>query len=122
MNRTYRICRSVGCMALVASGYCAKHAHIEKEILDNRFKRVEAKKTPEQRKFYSSTRWTNCSRIHRIREPLCRRCKTMGRITPATLTHHNPPREVLIRQGLSPFDDKFLESSCFNCHQKELKR
>jgi hypothetical protein len=120
MNRALRICRNVGCTALVASGYCAEHQNRGEEIIRNRFKKIESKKTPEQRKFYSSLRWTECSRIHRIHEPLCRKCKTMGRIIPATLTHHNPSREVLIHNGLSPFDDKFLESSCFNCHQKEL--
>lgn len=119
MNRALRICRRVGCTALVAFGFCDKHSKIETE---KRFEALNDKKTPEDRKFYSSARWTECSRLHRIKEPLCRRCKQNEKTVPAVLVHHNPGKNDLIAAGLSPFDDKFLESLCFRCHQKELRK
>jgi 5-methylcytosine-specific restriction protein A len=120
MQRALRICRKPGCTALVKSGYCPAHAHVIEEQKRESFEKLDAKKTPEQKKFYSSSRWTECSRQHRVNEPLCRRCKAKGIVKAGDLTHHNPPREELIAKGLSPFDDRYLETLCHDCHQAEL--
>jgi 5-methylcytosine-specific restriction protein A len=121
MQRALKICRKPGCSALVKSGYCPKHAHVIEERKRESFEELDAKKTPEQRKFYSCSRWTEVSRIHRVNEPLCRRCKGRGIVKVAEVTHHNPPRDVLIARGLDPYDDQHLESLCFDCHQEDLR-
>jgi hypothetical protein len=117
-----RICRRVGCVALVAagSGYCPKHIGMVVSTVREGFDSI--KKTPEARKFYSGSRWTKCSKRHLEIEPLCRKCKAEGKTTVATISHHNPPREELIKMGLSPYDDKLLESICLNHHQAELRK
>jgi 5-methylcytosine-specific restriction protein A len=121
MNRALRICRKPGCTALVHSGYCDKHRHIQQDRKRQSWEQLNNRKTQEAKDFYSSARWTKCSVIHRAREPLCRRCRAQGMIRVADLTHHNPDRETLIAQGLNPFDDKYLESICSEHHQEELR-
>ena len=66
--------------------------------------------------------WTLASKRHRAKEPLCRQCKREGIISKGELVHHNPPLDELKARGLNPLDDKYLETLCFNCHQKELRR
>jgi 5-methylcytosine-specific restriction enzyme A len=122
VNRALRICRKTGCSALVKSGYCLKHTYIAEEIKKESFSSLDRKKTPEQRAFYSSSLWTECSRLHREREPLCRRCKEKGIVKAAEMVHHNPARDILIARGDSPHDDRFLESLCNNCHLEELRK
>ncbi len=116
MLRAKSICTHYGCSALVSSGSrCELHPYkTMREVLDK-------KKTPEARSFYSSGRWTKTSLEHRKMEPLCRSCKKKGRTTEGTLVHHNPERQDLIEAGLDPFDHKYLETLCFNCHQGELR-
>jgi hypothetical protein len=122
MQRALRICRKAGCPTLVQSGYCPKHARIPQENIRESFEKLDSRKTPEQRAFYSSARWTEMSLRHRVHEPLCRACKARGIITPGTLTHHNPDRETLIARGLDPFDDQYLETLCDRCHMDELRK
>lgn len=117
MNRALSICKKTGCNKLLQSpGYCENHQPVKV----NRFENLDKKKTPEQRKFYSSARWTEVSKRHRQNEPLCRRCKKNGRVVKGDLVHHNPPLEELLSQGRSPYDDSVLETLCTSCHQKEL--
>jgi len=119
-NRPYTLCRHPGCSALVERpGYCAAH----KNDMPDRggFKRLDERKTDEARAFYASRRWTAASIAHREREPLCRRCKARGQVVPAQMVHHNPPVEILVARGLSPYDDAYLESLCNRCHLAELR-
>jgi 5-methylcytosine-specific restriction protein A len=112
-NRAKSICRKAGCNVLIDSpGYCEKHSYL------GGWKALDAKKTPEQRKFYSSYRWVKTSKEHRQLEPLCRRCKAEGLVVPAQLVHHVIPVEELIAKGLSVYDHQYLESLCIRCHNK----
>ena len=99
-------------------GYCDKH----KTVPTPAFETLNSKKTSEQKKFYSSRKWTETSKQHRQQEPLCRRCKANGLIVPAQMVHHNPPVEDLIARGLSPYDHAYLESLCNKCHLVELRK
>jgi len=124
-NRPLIPCRKQGCHNLVpqdGTGYCPAHTHIAKEIVRDNFSTLDRKKTPEQRAFYSSKRWVETSQKHRRFEPLCRRCKANGRIVAAQMVHHNPPVEVLLREGKSPYDHRYLESLCNDCHLGELRK
>lgn len=121
-NRPLTPCRKAGCSNLVERpGYCPIHKHVEKEVIRENFAVLERKKTHEQKAFYSSNRWTQTSLQHRQQEPLCRRCKAKGYIVPAQMVHHNPPVETLLAEGKDPFDHKYLESLCNNCHLGELR-
>jgi len=121
-NRPLTPCRKQGCPNLVdIPGYCPVHAHLHKMDVREAFAVLDRKKTPERIAFYNSKRWTNTSLEHRRREPLCRRCKAKGVIRPAQMVHHDPPVEELLAQGLSPFDHRYLESLCNDCHLGELR-
>jgi 5-methylcytosine-specific restriction protein A len=99
-------------------GYCPAH----RRGRPSGFDALDRRKTDESRSFYASRRWTEASRRHRQTEPLCRRCRAAGKIVPAQMVHHNPPVEHLLSQGLSPYDDRYLESLCNNCHLEELRK
>lgn len=124
MHIALKICKKSGCNALVKSGYCEKHSFAaikaKEKLLRESWAELDKKKTPEQKAFYQSARWTQASKLHRTKEPLCRRCKENGRIVAAELVHHNPDLNMLFEMNLDPCDDQYLESLCFNCHQKEL--
>lgn len=119
-SRAKRLCRHVGCPELVERGYCEKHS----KPMEARepFKRLDEKKTDEQRAFYRSRRWTETSKSHRQSEPLCRSCKTSGRVKEGEMVHHSPELQVLIQNGLDPFNDKYLVTLCNSCHLEELRK
>jgi len=120
-NRPLTPCRHPGCPALLDKpGHCEKHA-VKEERPREGFGALDAKKTDESKAFYAGAAWTAASKRHRELEPLCRRCRAKGRIVPAQMVHHNPPREELVARGLSPYDDTYLESLCNGCHLGELR-
>jgi 5-methylcytosine-specific restriction protein A len=119
-NRAQFPCRHPGCASLLPRpGFCPAH---RPEAVRSGFAALEARKTDAARAFYSSKRWTDASLRHRNKEPLCRRCRAAGRIVSAQMVHHNPPVEELVAKGLSPFDERFLESLCNDCHLTELRK
>jgi 5-methylcytosine-specific restriction protein A len=120
-KRSMRPCKVPGCPNLVEGpGYCANHAARADEDAKARFKALDKRVPDELRRFYSSSKWTAASKLHRQTEPLCRRCKDKGRVACGELTHHNPPLEELLREGKNPLNDEYLETLCHNCHQVEL--
>jgi len=82
---------------------------------------LDTTKTDEDKLFYSGRKWTETSLHHRVIEPLCRRCKSRGLTVEGKMTHHYPSRKELIRRGLNPYDDKYLETLCDNCHLEDLR-
>jgi 5-methylcytosine-specific restriction enzyme A len=117
-----KICRKAGCNALTNEPYCEKHKRIPEERQREAWRKLDEKKTDDAKRFYRSLRWTQASILHRGREPLCRRCRREGIITVATITHHNPDREILISRGIDLCDDRYLESICMEHHQEELRK
>lgn len=116
-KRAKTICPSVGCNNLVDTpGYCDKH----KEET-NPFRALDKKKTPEMKKFYSSGSWTKTSKNHRKKFPLCGRCLERGKTKSAEMVHHEPPLEELLRKGLNPHNEEYLNSLCDNCHLEDLR-
>lgn len=121
-ERSLRPCKVMGCLRLVdGPGYCAEHAAGAAAEAKSRFKVLDNRVPDHIREFYHKSKWTEASALHRCREPLCRRCKNEGRVVCGELTHHNPPLEELLRTGKNPYDDRYLETLCHNCHQKELR-
>jgi 5-methylcytosine-specific restriction protein A len=117
MKRAKSICNYQGCNALIeAPGRCEKHQR------ERSPRRLDSKKTLEDKRFYSGSKWTKTSKDHRKMEPLCRQCRKNGYVTAGVITHHNPDRKILIAKGLDPYDHEYLETICLSCHQKELRK
>ena len=114
MKRALSLCRKGGCYELAFdNGYCKKH-------YQKKFEQLTSRKEEWKKKFYSSWKWRKKSEAHRKSEPFCRRClpkKIVG-----VLVHHNPELTELVEQDLDPFDDRYLETLCHNCHQVELNK
>lgn len=123
-DRPFTHCKKTNCFNLTndKTGYCYEHKYLHKEKIKKNFERLDKKKTPEQIKFYHSIAWRKVSEKVRRQEPFCRRCKASGYLVPAVLVHHNPEVDILISQGLSPYDEKYLEPLCHNCHQQDLRK
>ena len=110
------VCKNIGCSKLISKpGYCEAHAIAEAAP----FRRLDRNKTPEQKKFYSSSRWTKTSKKVREDNPLCEECLKNGKTQKSEMVHHEPSREELIQKGLSPFDTKYLHALCKRCHETE---
>ncbi len=58
------------------------------------------------------SRWDKVRRMHLQAEPLCRRCATLGRTTPAVMVDHILP----IADGGAVLDEDNLQSLCIRCH------
>jgi len=115
--KSLRPCNYPGCPRLVRSGYCDDH----RRILTSPFERLSEKKTPEQKAFYSSQRWTQASRLYRAEHPLCERCHDRGIVMPAEMVHHTTPLTDLISQGLDPYNHDYLQALCNRCHMEDLR-
>jgi 5-methylcytosine-specific restriction protein A len=61
---------------------------------------------------YRTARWLKRRATHLAREPLCRYCQMVGRITPATVADHVVPH----RGDVSLFFGGELQSLCATCH------
>lgn len=113
-----KICKRKGCRDFaVKDGYCEEHSG------PNRFSLLNATKTTEKGRFYSGRKWTKKSIDYRNSNPFCERCwkrdhkKVLGK-----LVHHEPELDYLLEHGLDPYNDKYLETLCFPCHQSELNK
>lgn len=123
MNRILSICKHIGCNALIPTpGYCIKHHTDERKIKRGAWDIIDERKSSEDKAFYNNAKWHFVSSMHRQKEPLCRRCKKEGRITPGEMTHHEPDRRILIARGDSPYDDTFLVTLCNSCHNKLINK
>lgn len=120
-KRAYSICNHIGCNELIESpGYCIKH--IQYHIKQNRMRFDKLIKNPVRERIEQTERWHKVSRLHRSKEPLCRRCKENNTIKGATLVHHEPDIHILLEQNKNPFDDRYLVSLCTDCHLAELRK
>jgi len=122
-QRAMTQCKHAGCTALVQErGYCPAHTIDFEAKKRERFEKIDARKTPESKQFYSSTAWQQARADHLIKEPLCRKCKADGKIRIGNIVHHEPDYNTLISQGLSPLASECLETICMPHHQQELQR
>lgn len=118
MFRASRICKRTGCKEFaVKNGYCKVHSG------GDRFSLLNAVKTTEQGKFYSGSKWTKKSISYRASHPFCERCrKKEHKLVLGKLVHHEPDLNYLLKNNLNPYDDKYLETLCIPCHQRELNK
>lgn len=77
------------------------------------------RRTPEAaayRKLYNSKRWRDIRARQLAKEPLCRMCKGVGRITPATVCDHiTPHKGDLFRFWHGPFQS-LCDAPPYRCH------
>jgi 5-methylcytosine-specific restriction protein A len=87
-------------------GYCRKHA----ALVHRRPSRHEAGYDYD---------WVKFRRVYLTRHPLCVRCQSDGRVTPATEIHH---RRELREYPELRFEEENLEALCKSCHSRETNR
>ncbi len=63
--------------------------------------------------FYRTALWLRTREAHLAREPLCRKCKVLGRVTPGRDVDHIVP----IAQGGDRTADTNLQTLCSPCHR-----
>lgn len=66
-------------------------------------------------RLYNKRRWRRLRVWHRQREPLCRKCKEHGIITPVAIVDHIIPHRGDLHLF---FDERNLQSLCVDCHDK----
>ena len=75
---------------------------------------------PEQKRFYSSTKWRKLRKAYLAEHPLCERCLAVGRAQVAEHVHHKIELdESNYKNPMIALNAENLESLCFDCHQKE---
>ncbi len=77
-----------------------------------------AGKTVDERRFYSSWRWTQASLRHRDHEPLCRQCAQNGIVKAGVLVDHIVP----IRHGCDPWNEENWQTLCGTCHNRKRQQ
>lgn len=114
-------CQIPGCPNLVNTGYCKDHQQYSTLNKGrDRFKDLDRKKTSEEKKFYSKSAWTKCSRLYRREHPICERCEKKNIIVQAQLVHHKKKLRDILKDKGNPLSFKYLESLCNKCHLREL--
>lgn len=101
-SRPLRVCGAPGCGRLVKSGRCPEHTVKQSDRRQH---------DPEQRRFYSSGRWTKLSRMIRSRDPICRICED----APSKEADH-------IDGNWRNNDPRNLRGVCGACHRKRSGR
>src|SRR5690606_26275858 len=97
-------CAYPGCPIPTRDRYCPEHA----KLVERRYDRERGSAAS---RGYDA-RWRRVRRMVLAEEPLCRRCKAQGRVTPATQVHHiDGDVRNLRRENLEPL--------CASCHSKE---
>lgn len=68
---------------------------------------------------YNSKRWKSLRAHQLVIEPLCRMCKQVSRLTPATIADHITPHKGNVNLF---FDRRNLQSLCKTCHDAGKSR
>ena len=103
-------CRELGCTNPKEdrSSFCAEHGGI-KAIP---YKPIDTKERKAQKAKYASKQWRQFRQIHLSKNPICARCYSLNKITPATDVDHIVPHKM------DP--DKWMgnrfQSLCKSCH------
>jgi 5-methylcytosine-specific restriction protein A len=108
-----RPCPAPGCRALVDRGYCDQHRRDQ-----HRAYHQASPKHKENNRFYASAQWIRVRDAHRALEPLCRECRSVGKLTQVEIVDHIIPRE----DGGAPFDHANLQSLCRTHHNAKTRR
>lgn len=114
-------CRHPGCGQLSrdSSGLCAKHMPIERERVEKRNKERQreydkTRGTASQRGYTS--KWQKARETFLSNNPLCSKCQSEGRVTPATIVDHIRPHKG--DQAMF-WDTSNWQPLCKKCHDQK---
>jgi len=111
-------CRHPGCRALVDKpGYCPAHAKASRAFLYHQQKAKMTEDEKERKRFYDRVAWKKARALQLQLEPLCRKCRTIGKLTAASVVDHIIPREA----GGPDYDQENLQSLCKPCHDGKTR-
>jgi 5-methylcytosine-specific restriction protein A len=107
-------CRHSGCAALLDKpGFCDKHRReefkVQKQFVTDDYK--------ERNRFYQRIAWKNVRALQLQLEPLCRLCRSNGKLIAATVVDHRTP----IAEGGAELDLDNLQSLCSPCHNAKTR-
>jgi len=108
-------CRHAGCAALLDNpGFCDKHRReifkIQKQTVTEDYK--------ERNRFYQRKEWKAVRLLQLQLEPLCRKCRTLGKLSPAAVVDHI----IAIADGGNELEQNNLQSLCTSCHNEKTRR
>ncbi|MGZ8164091.1 MAG: HNH endonuclease signature motif containing protein [Methylobacter sp.] len=108
-------CRQSGCPALLDNpGFCDKH---RRETFKTQ-KLTVTEDYKERNRFYQRKAWKNVRALQLQLEPLCRRCRSVGKLTAASVVDHI----MAIAEGGPDLDQNNLQSLCSSCHNAKTRR
>jgi 5-methylcytosine-specific restriction protein A len=112
-------CRHPGCRALVEKpGFCIAHAKTYRAAAYQRQKSEQTPEEKESKRFYDRVAWKKVRSIQLQDEPLCRKCRSVGRLTEATVVDHIIERS----KGGDDYAQENLQSLCKPCHDAKTRR
>jgi 5-methylcytosine-specific restriction protein A len=109
-SKPMKPCKQTGCAALTHNRFCDKHKK-ERQANYDRYDR-----DPLHNKRYNA-QWRSIRLAFLHEHPLCENCKQQGKLTPATLVHHDIP----LRNG-GGNEPGNLKALCWSCHSEHHMR
>ena len=107
-------CKHFGCRKLLAkSGYCEKHKPVITAIKKAAFDPDYV----ERNRFYQRVSWKRTRLAQLQREPLCRKCRAVNKLSEATIVDHIKP----IAMGGDKYAYENLQSLCASCHNRKTR-
>jgi len=108
----HRYCGKAGChnYAMPSSSYCVDHQQTTAHEYD------KARQGEFEHEFYLSPGWRAARARKLQKDPLCEDCLVEGRVTPATMVHHE--KSVRDYPELALVESNF-RSLCDPCHNKK---
>lgn len=73
------------------------------------------RKPTSDQQFYNTRRWRKTSLLHKMNNPLCEACCSVGQTAMVEVTDHIIP----ITQGGHHLDERNLMSLCHDCHNRK---
>ena len=99
---------------MTSPGFCDRH---RKEV----FKIQKSKVTDDYKdrnRFYQRIAWKRIRALQLQIEPLCRRCRSRGKLIVASVVDHI----IAIADGGAELDQDNLQSLCASCHNAKTRR
>jgi len=114
-------CRSAHCRVLLDSpGYCDTHktAKISDAVRHKVSKAQVTDEYKERNRFYQRAAWKALRKQQLSNEPLCRQCRTLGKLVAATIVDHVIPISI----GGAPLHIGNVQSLCTPCHNAKTNK
>jgi 5-methylcytosine-specific restriction endonuclease McrA len=108
-------CRSSNCSTLLDKpGLCAVHADqaVDRKDEYKRRKQVVTEEYKERNRFYQRSAWKKLRAAQLRIEPLCRKCREIGKLVEATVVDHVIP----VTAGGAELELSNLQSLCVEHH------